>query len=104
MICLYEDALAGYWREVGFVVEHGRETITVAAALARWAAALSPVVTAGYLAVKREEAEADGAMTTEADGLVLLRAGGAVAHTELLVDRCRAGAGARRACWRSHSK
>jgi hypothetical protein len=85
VICLYEDALAEYWREVGFRVEHGRETITVAAALARWAAALSPVVTADYLAVKRKEAEADGATTTEADGLVLVRARGAATHTELLV-------------------
>jgi hypothetical protein len=85
VLCLYEDALAEYWREVGFRVEHGRETITVAAALARWAAALSPVVTADYLAVKREEAEADGATITETDGLALVRARGAATHTELLV-------------------
>jgi hypothetical protein len=70
---------------VGFRLEHGRETITVAAALARWAAALSPVVTDDYLAVKREEAEADDATITEAGGLVLVRARGAATHTELLV-------------------
>ncbi len=86
VLCLYEDALAKYWREVGFRVEHDRETITVAAALARWAAALSPVVTAAYLAVKREEADADGATITEADGLVLVRARDAATHTELLVS------------------
>jgi GNAT superfamily N-acetyltransferase len=85
VLCLYEDALAEYWREVGFRVEHGRETITVAAALARWAAALSPVVTDDYLAAKREEAAADGASIAEADGLVLVRARGAATHTELLV-------------------
>ena len=85
VLCLYEDELARYWGEVGFVLEHGRETITVAEALRRWAAAPTPIVTAGYLAVKREEAAADGAVITEADGLVLLRARGSVAHTELLV-------------------
>ena len=85
VLCLYEDALAEYWREVGFRLEHGRETITVAAALARWAAALSPVVTDDYLAVKREEAEADDATIIEAGGLVLVRARGAATHTELLV-------------------
>jgi GNAT superfamily N-acetyltransferase len=85
VLCLYEDALAEYWREVGFRLEHGRELITVAAALARWAAALSPVVTDDYLAVKREEAEADGATIIEAGGLVLVRARGAATHTELLV-------------------
>ena len=35
--------------------------------------------------MKREEAEADGATFTEADGLVLVRARGAATHTELLV-------------------
>jgi len=85
VLCLYDDVLAKYWGEVGFRVEHGRETITVAAALARWAAATSPVVTADYLAVKREEAEADGATISEADGLLLVRARGAATHTELLV-------------------
>lgn len=85
VLCLYEDALAEYWSEVGFQVEHGRETITVAAAIARWAAAVSPVVSAGYLAVKREEADADGATVSEADGLVLVRARGSASHTELLV-------------------
>lgn len=85
VLCLYEDALAEYWREVGFQVEHSRETITVATALARWAVAVSPVVTADYLEAKREEAEADGATITEADGLVLVRAPGAATHTELLV-------------------
>lgn len=85
VLCLYEDALARYWGEVGFQVEHGRETITVAAALARWAAAAAPVVTAEYLAVKREEAEADGAAVTEAGGLALVRARGAASNTELLV-------------------
>jgi len=85
VLCLYEDALARYWSEVGFVLEHGRETITVAEALRRWAAAPAPIVTAGYLAVKREEAAADGAFVTEADGLVLLRARGSGPHTELLV-------------------
>ncbi len=85
VLCLYEDALTRYWREVGFVLEHGRETITVVEALRRWAVAPAPVVTAGYLAVKREEAEADGASVVEADGLVLLRARGSAAHTELLV-------------------
>jgi hypothetical protein len=89
VLCLYEDALAEYWGEVGFQVEHARETITVAAALTRWAAALSPVVTAGYLAVKREEADADGATITEVDGLVLVRARGAATHTELLVSDVR---------------
>jgi hypothetical protein len=85
VLCLYEDALAEYWRGVGFRVEHGRETITVAAALSRWAASTSPVVTAGYLAVKREEAEADGATVTETEGLVLVRAREAASYTELLV-------------------
>ena len=85
VLCLYEDALTSYWGEVGFVLEHGRETITVAEALRRWGAAPAPVITAGYLAVKREEAEADGAEITEADGLVLLRACGSATHTELLV-------------------
>ena len=92
VLCLYEDALAKYWGEVGFRVEHVRETISVAAALARWAAAASPVVTDDYLAVKREEAAADGATITEADGLMLVRARGAATHTELLVadvDRAR---------------
>jgi GNAT superfamily N-acetyltransferase len=92
VLCLYDDALTEYWGEVGFRVEHGRETITVAAALARWAAALSPVVTTDYLAVKREEAAADGATIAEADGLALVRARGAATHTELLVadvDRAR---------------
>jgi GNAT superfamily N-acetyltransferase len=85
VLCLYEDALAEYWGDIGFEVEHARETITVAAALARWAAALSPVVTADYLAVKHEEAAADGATITASDGLVLVRARGAATHTELLV-------------------
>jgi GNAT superfamily N-acetyltransferase len=85
VLCLYEDALARYWSEEGFVLEHGRETITVAEALRRWAAAPAPVVSAGYLAVKREETSADGAAITEADGLVLLRARGSAAYTELLV-------------------
>ncbi len=85
VLSLYDDALAEYWSRVGFRVEHGRGTMTVAAALARWAAAVSPVITADYLAVKREEAEADGATVTEADGLVLVRARGAATHTELLV-------------------
>jgi len=85
VLCPYEDALTRYWSAVGFVLEHGRETITVAEALRRWAAAPAPVVTAGYLAVKREEAAADGAAITEADGLVLLRARGSASHTELLV-------------------
>ena len=85
VLCLYEDTLTSYWGEVGFVLEHGREIITVAEALRRWGAAPAPVVSARYLAVKREEAAADGAFVTEADGLVLLRARGSGPHTELLV-------------------
>lgn len=85
VLCLYEDALARYWSEEGFVLEHGRETVTVSEALRRWAAAPAPVVGAGYLAVKREEAEADGAAIVAADGLVLLRARGSASYTELLV-------------------
>ncbi len=85
VLCLYDDALAGYWREAGFDLEHGRETVTTAAALDRWAAALSPVVSAGYLAAKREEAEADGASVTEVCGLMLISDRGSAAHTELLV-------------------
>jgi len=85
VLCLYEDALAEYWGEVGFRVEHGREIVPVGAALDRWAAALSPVVSAGYLAVKCEEAAADGASITESGGLVLIRDRGSAVHTELLV-------------------
>jgi len=85
VLCLYEDALARYWSEEGFALEYGRETITVAEALRRWAGAPAPVVGAGYLAVKREEAEADGAEIVAADGLVLLRARGSEPYTELLV-------------------
>jgi len=85
VLCLYDDALTDYWHEVGFELEHGREIVTVAAALDRWAAALSPAVSAGYLAVKREEAAADGASITESGGLVLIRDRGSAVHTELLV-------------------
>lgn len=85
ILCLYEPELTRYWEEVGFAVEHGRDVLTVGEALERWAAGLVPVVTPRYLGERLEEAEADGAGLTRADGLVLIRARGSEAHTELLV-------------------
>jgi hypothetical protein len=85
VLCLYEDDLTEYWAEVGFALEHGRETVTVAEALARWSAGLAPIVTPAYRAEKVEEAVADGAFVTEAGGLLLIRARESATHTELLV-------------------
>jgi GNAT superfamily N-acetyltransferase len=73
VLTLFDDGLVPYWRRRGFDVVQRAEVVDLSGYLARARHAFSPALDARAIAEKIAEVTADGALVTEADGVVSVR-------------------------------